>query len=196
MRTSLSDQAHKEHSHGPYETRVSVISMFRMESHFVYKRHTGDLMLGYRVAWLNKWQQCNRFTRLLLTKQKTRPDQVSLVAVDRSQLWCNRPAPAPSARWAHLDHGAAPLPDLGGGLHVVVAARLPDGDGLVRTAPQHAGASHQRRAHTGGAHVHSHVVDLRHGGAALGVGRRWQRAQWGARMVAQVRSSKVQLAGC
>lgn len=67
-----------------------------------------------------------------------------------------------TARSAHLDHDAAFLPNLSRGLHIVVGLRLPNSDGLVRSAPQQTTASHQRRPDTGGSHVHSHVVNFRH----------------------------------
>lgn len=44
----------------------------------------------------------------------------------------------------------------------MVRLRLPDSDGLARGAPQHTAAGHQRRADTGGPHVHTHVVNFRH----------------------------------
>lgn len=44
----------------------------------------------------------------------------------------------------------------------MVAQGLPDADGLLRGALQQARPRHQRRSDTGGAHVHPHVVDLRH----------------------------------
>lgn len=44
----------------------------------------------------------------------------------------------------------------------MVGLRLPDSDGLLRSAPQQTTASHQRRPDTGGPHVHSHVVNFRH----------------------------------
>lgn len=44
----------------------------------------------------------------------------------------------------------------------MVGVRLPDADGLLRSAAQQTTASHQRRPDTGGSHVHSHVVSFRH----------------------------------
>lgn len=62
----------------------------------------------------------------------------------------------------HLDHRAALLPDLSGGLDIVVGLGLPYADGLLCGALQEAPPGHQCCPHTGGAHVHANVVDLCH----------------------------------
>lgn len=70
--------------------------------------------------------------------------------------------PDTALRSPYLDHCAAFLPDLRGGLDVVVRPGLPDADGLLCGALQQARPGHQCGPHTGGAHVHSHIVDLCH----------------------------------
>ncbi|KAG7227287.1 hypothetical protein INR49_000291 [Caranx melampygus] len=58
--------------------------------------------------------------------------------------------------------------DLSGGLDIVVRLGLPDADGLLCGAPQQPVLGHQCSPHTGSAHVHSNIIDLRHEGRAGG----------------------------
>lgn len=76
----------------------------------------------------------------------------------------------------NLDHSAAFLPDLSGGLDVVVDLGLPDADGLLGRGGQDPRPGHQRRPHAAGAHVHSHVVDLGHEETSWDTGHRVQGA--------------------
>lgn len=62
----------------------------------------------------------------------------------------------------YFDNCATLLPDLSGGLDIVVSVRLPDADGLLSNALQQTWPAHQGCPHTGGAHIHANVVNVCH----------------------------------
>lgn len=70
----------------------------------------------------------------------------------------------------YLDNHAAFLPDFSGGLDIVVSVGLPYADGLLRGALQQAPPGHQCGPHTGGAHVHTNIVNLCHVELGIEVG--------------------------
>lgn len=76
--------------------------------------------------------------------------------------YAQKRGPPTALRSAYLDECAAFLPDLSGGLNVMVSLWLPDVDGLLCSALQQTRPGHQRRPDAGGAHVHSNIVDLCH----------------------------------
>lgn len=66
----------------------------------------------------------------------------------------------------YLHNYAAFLPDLSGGLDIVVRLGLPDADGLLCSALQQPVSGHQCSPHAGCAHVHTNIKNLCHEGTS------------------------------